>query len=472
MLLWVAQCSNTEYEKCMRISAERIYIGSTPQIDWVIEINDAGRIQNIGPSSQLGEPELILNRRALFPGTINAHSHSFQRVLRGRTQVRGPSEDNFWTWRKAMYQAAAALEPSDMYVIARQGFLEMALNGVTAVGEFHYVHHRPGGQAYVDPSEMADAVIRAARDVGIRIVLLRTVYLRGDFDREPSEHQLRFCESSLDVSLGCIEALMGTVHRMEDERVSVGVAAHSVRAMPIEAIVALKTNLIQLPFHIHASEQRLEVERCKFHHALGPVGLLEAHGVLDALTTLVHATHLEPGEPRAIKQSGAMVCVCPSTEADLGDGILDSTSLVKAGVPLSLGTDGQTLSSVWEEARRLEMNERLRTEKRTALVFKPGQDSAEPCLAAATLGGAQALGLDAGAIAPGLWADLVTVDLDDPHLVGLDDSSLLSGIMFSADSRAIQDVMVGGKWIVRDGQHILQQESARAFTRVVDKIYP
>jgi formimidoylglutamate deiminase len=455
----------------MKISADRIFVGSTPHSDWVIEINDAGRIQNVGPSSQLGEPDLTLPRRALLPGTINAHSHSFQRVLRGRTQTRGPAEDNFWTWRNAMYRAAAVLEPSDVYVIARQAFLEMALNGVTAVGEFHYVHHRPTGQAYVDPSEMADAVIRAARDVGIRIVLLRTVYLRGDFDREPSKHQLRFCESSLDVSLGCIEALLGTVYRLEDERVSVGVAAHSVRAMPIEAIVALKTNLTQLPFHMHASEQRLEVERCKFHHGLGPVGLLAERGVLDGLTTLVHATHLEPGEAWSIKKSGAMVCVCPSTEADLGDGILETTALLKAGVPLSLGTDGQTLSSVLEEAKRLEMNERLRTEKRTALVFNEGEDAAEPCLTAATVGGAQALGLDAGSLSPGLWGDLMSVDLDDPHLAGLDDSSLLAGIIFSADSRAVKDVMVGGKWIVRDGTHVLQTETARAFSRVVDKIY-
>ncbi len=455
----------------MKIGAERILVGSTPHKDWVIEINDAGRIQNVGPSAQLGEPDLILNRRVLIPGTINAHSHSFQRVLRGRTQTRGPSEDNFWTWRQAMYQAAAALEPADVYVIARQSFLEMALSGVTSVGEFHYVHHRPSGQAYVDPSEMADAVIRAARDVGIRIVLLRTVYLRGDFDTEPSEHQRRFCEASLDVSLGCIEALMGTVHRMQDSRVTVGVAAHSVRAMPIESIVALKTNLIQYPFHIHASEQRLEVERCKFHHGMGPVGLLESNGVLDGLTTLVHATHLEAGEAMSIKKSGAMVCVCPSTEADLGDGILETNVLAKAGVPLSLGTDGQTLSSVLEEARRLEMNERLRTEKRTALVFEQGEDCAVPCLEAATVGGAQALGLEAGEIATGLWADLVSIDLDAPTLAGLDDSSLLAGIIFSSDARAIQDVMVGGKWIVRDGTHVLQAESVRAFSRVASKIY-
>ena len=180
-----------------------------------------------------------------------------------------------------------------------------------------------------------------------------------------------------------------------------------------------------------------------FHQGLGPVGLLKENGVLDGLTTLVHATHLEPGEAWSIKESGAMVCVCPSTEADLGDGILETTKLAKAGVPLSLGTDGQTLSSILEEARRLEMNERLRTEKRTALVFNEGDDCAIPCLDAATVGGARALGLDAGQIATGLWADLVSIDLDAPTLAGLDDESLMAGIIFSADARAVQDVMVG-----------------------------
>lgn len=455
----------------MLIGAERIVVDSKPQADWVVEVDNHGRIQNVGPRSVLGEPSLMLKRRVLMPGTINAHSHSFQRVLRGRTQNRGPSEDNFWTWRNAMYQAAEMLEPPDIFVIARQAFLEMALNGITSVGEFHYVHHRPFGRAYVNPSEMADAVIRAACDVGIRIVLLRTVYLRGDFDSEPSEYQVRFCEPNLDVSLGCIEALMGSVHRLNDARVSVGVAAHSVRAMPIESIVALKTNFIQLPFHIHASEQRLEVERCKFHYGTGPVDLLGNHGLLDGLTTLVHATHLEAGEAWKIKESGAMVCVCPSTEADLGDGILETQRLAKAGVPLSLGTDGQTLSSVLEEARRLEMHERLRTEKRTALVFAEGENSANPCFEAATAGGAQALGLEAGKIAPGLAADFVSVDLDDPHLVGLDNESLLAGIVFSADSRAVKDVMVGGKWIVRGGEHVLREESGRSFARVVGKVF-
>ena len=305
----------------------------------------------------------------------------------------------------------------------------------------------------------------------MRMRLLRTVYLRGDFDAPPSEHQQRFCEPSIDLSLGCVEALIESYEKLGDPRMTVGVAAHSVRAMPIEAIVALKTSLIERPFHIHASEQRREVERCKQLHGVGPVALLAEAGVLDGLTTLVHATHLEPGEAKEIEQRGSMVCVCPSTEADLGDGLIEASRLMRARVPLCLGTDGQTRSSVLEEARLLEMHERLHIEKRTVLSRVEGDEPAWYCLDAATKFGARSLGLETGELAKGLWGDLCAFDMDDPHLVGLDDDSLLAGIIYSADSRAITDVMVGGRWVVEQGRHPKREESATAFRATAARIY-
>ena len=455
----------------MLVAADRMMVDGEIRRDYGLKLDDAGRIANVGPLAQLGEPDLNLSRRVIFPGFVNVHSHAFQRVLRGRTQVAGPVEDNFWTWREKMYLAASKLTPDDVFVIARQAFMEMLLCGVTSVGEFHYVHHKPSGGAYADPSELAMAVARAACDVGMRLRLLRTVYLRGGFDTSPSELQQRFCEPSIDISLGCVEALIDAFDRAADPRLSVGVAAHSVRAMPIDSIVALKTSLIERPFHIHVSEQRREVERCKEVHGVGPVALLAESGVLDGLTTLVHATHLEPGEAKEIQLRGSSVCVCPSTEADLGDGLIEASRLMRAKVPLCLGTDGQTRSSILEEARLLEMHERLHVEKRTVLSRAEGDEPARYCLDAATKFGARSLDLEVGELAQGLWGDLAVFDLDDPHLGGLDDDSLLAGIIYSADSRALTDVMVGGEWVVRERQHAKREESAQAFAQTAARIY-
>jgi formimidoylglutamate deiminase len=306
--------------------------------------------------------------------------------------------------------------------------------------------------------------------VGIRIVLLRTVYLRGDFDTEPGEHQRRFCDGSLEEASTRIDALQRAVAGWDDGRVSVGVAAHSVRAMSKESIVSLKALHGNLPWHIHVSEQRREVESCKEVYGAGPVELLARNGALDGLTTLVHATHLEPGEAERIAEFDATVCVCPSTEADLGDGLINATALAKLGVRMALGTDGQTLSSVLQEARRLEMHERLRRETRNALALEEGASPVDRIFAGASAHGALALNVSAGELAEGLWADCVSYDLNDPHLVGLDDDSLLGTLLFSGDSRALSDVMVGGEWVVRDGVHPLSEKTCGEFadlTRVL-----
>ena len=458
----------------MILSAEKMVVGGVCRQGIGIVIDSNGRIASIGPLDEInpdGNPIKHLEGKVLLPAMVNAHSHAFQRLLRGRTHRAGPAGDNFWTWRKVMYHVANTLTPESIRAASRQAFLEMMLSGITAVGEFHYVHHQPGGVSYADPSVLALAVIEAARDVGIRIVLLRTVYLRGDFDQEPGEHQKRFCDPSISEAMQRIEDLRGAIEGMADLRVSMGVACHSVRAMAKEDIVSLKTTHGDLPFHLHVSEQRSEVQSCIDAYGLGPIAMLAEAGVLDGMVTLVHGTHLEPGEDELIARFGSTVCVCPSTEADLGDGLIDASALYQRGVPLSLGTDDHTLSSILEEARRLEMHERLRKEARNTLTSTEGESSVDPAFRAATLGGARSLNLSMGDLGVGLWADCVSYDLNDPSLAGCDDESLLGALMFSADNRALRDVMVGGKWVVKDGIHPMAERTHQEYSRICESLF-
>lgn len=355
------------------------------------------------------------------------------------------SADNFWSWREVMYHVAGALDVDGIRVASRQAFLEMLLAGITTVGEFHYVHHQPSGKPYPDPNAMAQAVIGAAADVGIRLVLLRTVYLRGDFDAPPSARQQRFCDDALDRSMASIDALCAS-------DVQVAVAAHSVRGVALADIVRLRERYADRPLHIHAAEQRREIERCLEHTGKRPVELLAE--VLAPNTTLVHATHLTPEEIELIARRHANVCICPSTEADLGDGLGPVHELFAAGVSLSLGTDGQTLLSLTEEARRLEMHARLQHEKRNLLTRTAGDQSALACLAAMTAGGARALGVEAGELKAGQHADFVTYDLEDPAFAGCtSDEAIAAALAFSADSRALRHVFVGGRQVVTHGSH-------------------
>ncbi|MEM6730239.1 MAG: formimidoylglutamate deiminase [Myxococcota bacterium] len=402
----------------------------------------------------------------LTPGAVNAHSHAFQRALRGRTQRAENPRESFWSWREQMYRLVAGLDPSSLYAVSRQMFLEMLLSGTTSVGEFHYVHHGPDGRPYADRDAMAKAVIEAARSVGLRIALLRVIYLRGDFESDPEPAQRRFCDSSLEVALEAIHGLREYARRMNDPRVVIGASAHSVRAVPIDAIVGAKTRLGDVPFHLHVSEQPREVDGCIAAYGMPPVKLLDEYAVLDGQTCLVHATHLREGEIDRIASTGATVCFCPSTEADLGDGKGPSRALVAAQVPIALGTDGQTLSSVWEEARRLEMHERLAGLERIVL----GREPAKLCWEAATARGARAVGIAAGELRVGRFADFSLFDLDTPELVGCDDESLLAALVFSSPPRA-RDVVVGGRSVVRDGDHPLSDEIRRDYQEALDRIF-
>jgi formimidoylglutamate deiminase len=389
-----------------------------------------------------------LSGRAMLPGMVNAHSHAFQRAIRGRTEHRSQhSTDSFWTWREQMYAAANSLEPEDIYAVSRMAFLEMALTGITAVGEFHYLHHSRNGSPYSDPNLLEREVIRAARDVGIRIALLRVAYARAGYQIEPNPQQVRFIEDTPDLYLKNLEQLLD----VNDDMAWIGVAPHSVRAVPLDylkTIVAF-ANERALPVHMHVAEQPAEVEACIVEHGRSPVALLETEGLLSKRFTAVHAIHVTPKAIAALARNGALVCACPTTERNLGDGVVPVDAYFDAGVRVALGSDSQIQIDLLEDARELEYHLRLRKMERNVLAPMLAQRLFD----CATVNGAASIGFDGGRITPGAPADFFTVDLNDPSIAGASVDDLLTNIVFSLSQRAVRDVVVAGKRIVEDGKH-------------------
>jgi formimidoylglutamate deiminase len=403
-----------------------------------------------------------------LPGFVNAHSHAFQRVLRGRTELRakGHEADDFWSWRERMYQAATALDPEQLYVVSRQAFVEMALAGVTTVGEFHYLQHQPDGTPYDDESVLAKAVIQAARDVGLRIVLLRVAYARAGFGVEPNPRQRRFIDPSVEAFLTRVEALRSAVTR--DPLVTVGVAPHSVRAVPRPWLEAIAASVTSGPVHAHVAEQPAELRACLAEHGRRPVELLADVGLLGPRFTGVHAIHLEPNEVQLLGAARANVCACPSTERNLGDGIVRADELLRAGAGVSLGSDSQAHIDLLDEARQLEGHLRLLRLSRAVLfpddVSGPRESAlGEVLLDALTTHGARSLGVDT-------TGDAVVIDRHHPSLVGVPDEALLSGVVLGAASAAIDEVVVAGRTIVSGGHHPLESESSRAFAALVRQL--
>jgi formiminoglutamate deiminase len=365
-----------------------------------------------------------------LPGLANAHSHAFQRALRGRTQS---GRGDFWRWREAMYDLAARLDPDLYRALARATYAEMALAGITCVGEFHYLHHGPGGARYGEPNAMGEALLDAAAAAGIRITLLDTVYLTSTVDGAPLEGvQRRFGDRDLDAWRNRVAALRPAPHALP------AAALHSVRAVPAAVLSGLSG---VRPLHLHLSEQRAENEQCLAAHGCTPTELLHRNGVLGPHTTAVHATHLTDGDIKMLGGTGTGACLCPTTERDLADGIGPARALADAGSPLSLGSDSHAVIDLFEEARAVELDERLAAERRGR--FTPAE-----LLAAAA--NHAALGWDdAGALAPGYRADLVAVSMDSVRTAGIDPAQAV----FAATAADVTHVVVDGRTIVADGRH-------------------
>ncbi|MBA2734029.1 MAG: formimidoylglutamate deiminase, partial [Acidobacteria bacterium] len=384
-----------------------------------------GRVTGITRETESAGRIIRLKNRAMLPGLVNAHSHAFQRVIRGRTERRTGEHDSFWTWREMMYSAAMRLEPEEIYDASRMAFLEMALGGVTAVGEFHYIHRAPDGQPYDDPNLMAKEVIRAARDVGLRIALLRVAYARSGYKPEPNEMQVRFIETKVKDYLRGVESLKTELACTEPETAWVGLAPHSVRAVPVEYLREIAHYAAEdaddMPLHMHVAEQPAEIRACMEEHGRTPVELLDSENLLTENFTGVHAIHITPEEARRLARADATVCACPTTERNLGDGIVPAEMLFAEGVAVALGTDSHAQIDLLEDARELEYH--LRLQKLERAVLAPAKDDSPSALArqlfdCATINGARSINAPSGKLEKGYPADFFTVDLNDPSIAG------------------------------------------------------
>ncbi|KOU31483.1 N-formimino-L-glutamate deiminase [Streptomyces sp. WM6372] len=421
---------------------EHAWLGTHVEPGVALEVGADGRIAALRTGAETPPPGAEVLRGLTVPGLANAHSHAFHRALRSLVQV---GSGTFWTWREFMYQVAQNLTPDTYFALARAAYAEMALAGITNVGEFHYVHHAPGGAPYADPNAMGEALIEAAAAAGIRITLLDTAYLSSGFGEAPNPHQLRFSDGTADAWAERVSALKPRGHAL------IGAAIHSVRAVPADqlATVARWAQERQAPLHVHLSEQTAENEACQAAHGRTPTQLLADHGVLGPRTTGVHNTHLTDGDIALLGGTTTGTCMCPTTERDLADGIGPATRLQQAGSPLSLGSDSHAVIDLLEEARAMELNERLRSRTR-------GHWTANALLTAATADGHAALGLaDAGRLEAGALADFTTIALDSVRTAGPLPRLGAETAVFAATASDVRHTVVGGRHVVRDGAHTL-----------------
>jgi formimidoylglutamate deiminase len=444
--------------------------------DGVLSVID-GQIHSIGS----GHGDVDLGDVALTSGLVNGHSHAFQRIIRGRTEfldAARPHED-FWSWRTQMYRAAGRLDPESIEIISRMTFLEMAMTGITEVGEFHYIHHQADGTSYTDPNELSHRVIAAARAVGLRITLLKVAYHRGGFGRPASPDQRRFIEADVDTYLTRADALRR--HYADDDLINVGLAPHSIRAVPGHWLnqVAQYSEESGCVVHIHACEQRRELEESVAEYGLGPVPVFAERGLLNPRTTLVHGTHLTEDDLSLLERHRPTICACPTTERNLGDGFLPATALSQRRVPISLGSDSQAQIDLWADARLVEYHERLLKERRNVLATTRGvwfDDAAHRLETADVLwpmlnaNGARSLGTQTGALSVGRPADFISIDLEDLSIAGATAQTLKSDLVFSLQSRAVRDVFVEGESIIREGIHPLHGQIIGDFRRVVSRL--
>lgn len=421
------------------VEADWTWTGDAFEPGIQVEIGEDGRIANAG---RLGlSPTLRLTDWALLPGMISAHSHAFQRGLRGRGETFPAGSGTFWTWREAMYGLVSRLDGDSFQKLCVQTFREMRAAGITTVGEFHYFHHSsPEAWDYA----FDERVLRAAAEAGIRIALLEVYYHTGAIGQPLEGAQRRFGSASPAAYWDQMDRLAQT---LDPQRQSLGASVHSLRAASLDDLrqVYDEARRRDLVFHIHVEEQRREIEDAIAYYGRRPMDLLlETLGTATDITA-VHCTHTDAEDMERFLAGGGTVCLCPLTEANLGDGIPGLGHIHRLGGPVCLGSDSNARLSILEEMRWLEYVQRLSTETRGALRDEAGAVS-RGLLRAATLGGAEALGIDAGRIAPGAWADFAAIDLTAPSLAGWEPETLLDALVFGAGNQTIAATCVGGEW--------------------------
>ena len=429
----------------------------------VLDIDDIGLFSGITVDLSAPPPGAQVLRGPVLPGMPNLHSHSFQRALAGYAERRASTEDTFWTWRKLMYDFVARITPSAAQTIAEQLYVEMLKAGYTAVAEFHYLHHGPNGEAYSTLTEMSDRIIAAAEKTGIAITHLPVLYAYSGFGGQPPTPDQRRFINDIARYAKLLEALFA--QHGDRANVRIGIAAHSLRAVTPE-VLREAVDLIDgledsAPIHIHVAEQAQEVVDCLAWSGKRPVAWLLDNTEVDQRWCLVHATHLVPEEIEQLAQSGAVAGLCPTTEANLGDGLFPAVEYLRCGGTFGIGSDSHISISPAEELRTLEYGQRLLHQRRALLA--EDSSSVGACLYRNALkGGAQALGVQESGLAAGHRADLVVLDPEAPALINKSDDMLLDALIFASNNNPVKDVMVGGQWRILDGRHELEDE---IFTR-------
>jgi formiminoglutamate deiminase len=390
------------------------------------------------------------------PGMPNLHSHAFQRGMAGLAETRGPASDSFWTWREIMYRFVERLAPEDVKAIAAMAYAEMLECGFTRVGEFHYLHHDPGGRPYADPAEMASQIAEAAHETGIALTLLPVFYAHSGFGAQPPKPSQRRFLHSVDSYATLIAASRSAVAALGDA--VVGVAPHSLRAVTAEELGLVTT--LAAPIHIHVAEQTREVEDCVAWSGSRPVEWLLDNAAVDRRWCLVHATHMTEYETAAVGQSGAVAGLCPITEANLGDGVFPAPMFLAAGGRIGIGSDSNVMIDAAEELRLLEYGQRLVRRERNVLSPREGQSTGGALYRAALEGGRQALGADDS-------ADLVSLDSEHSALAGRHGDALLDSWIFAARGGAVKSVWRRGRKVVENGRHHARDRIAARYTQVL-----
>lgn len=415
------------------------------------DASDAGAEQMSGP---------------VIAGMTNLHSHAFQRVMAGMAERRGATTDSFWTWRDIMYKLVAKLNPDEMEAVALRLYVECLKRGYTGVCEFHYVHHQANGRAYDNRAETSLAIMNAAKRAGIALSHLPVLYSYSGFGSQPlGEAQKRFgndVAGILDIIDICKK------NAAAHPNISVGIALHSLRAVDkANMLTALADMDTASPKHIHIAEQMKEVKDCMKWSGMRPVEWLFDNVEVDNSWCLIHATHLSDDECDAIAKSGAVAGLCPTTEGNLGDGLFPLDRYLKAGGRIGIGSDSHVSQCPVEELRLLEYGQRLHHQRRNIATTETTPSVGQFLWESAAIGGAQAANRDCGIIEVGKQADLVVLDGDNVNLAGRTKDMILDSLIFAGNDNLVKDVMVGGNWVVKDGQHTLDQESAAAFKKVV-----
>jgi formimidoylglutamate deiminase len=436
----------------------------------LLEIDNQGRWEKVQPDTPLPEGAVKLAGPVL-PGLVNAHSHAFQRAFAGLAERRESEDDDFWSWRDRMYRVAGAIDPAMLRTIAAQLYSELLRGGYTQVCEFHYVQHQPDGLPYPERHTMIQALVEAAAEVGIGLTVLPVLYERAGF----TQPALRPDQARFHLGADEVWAAAQAVQSQAHVRLNAGVAIHSLRAAAAESIHRLQTLAegFSGPIHIHVAEQPAEVRDCLAATGLRPVEWLAQQGLLDARWQLVHATHVNRAEIFAVAHSGSTAVICPSTEANLGDGLTDIPTWLKAGVPLAIGSDSHVTRAWREELRWLDYGQRLSLKCRNvAAAPEAGQPAtAERLWQSALTGGASSCGEALWGIHPGARADLLVVDLGDASLAGIPASRLLDALVFSSPGRPWRDVMVAGHWVVQNHRHQGNAERQARFEATMQQLW-